>query len=184
MRKRYFVRYVIACSGVVAFLHLGPSTARADFPAPREQTAAFEVEFMSGMVDHHTMAIEMADLCVRRATHEPLVELCREIIESQREEVNSMRAWLKRWYRVSHEPTVDPADMSMLAELAALSGPEFEVAFMQMMIEHHRKAILDATECVDEAYHDELDSVCHNIIGTQKKEIRLMGRWLRKWYGV
>jgi uncharacterized protein (DUF305 family) len=161
-----------------------PAASWADGPAPQVSQRTFETTFMENMIDHHTMAIEMSRLCLGKAAHEKLKSLCEEIINAQEDEIGSMTTWLKRWYSIKHEPDISGADMRDLQSLASLGGKQFEVAFLKMMGMHHYKAVVEGKECVEKAYHDELDSLCHNIVGSQKSEIRLMQRWLRSWYGV
>jgi uncharacterized protein (DUF305 family) len=64
-----------------------------------------------------------------------------------------------------------------------LNGAEFEIAFMEMMIKHHEKAIREGQHCGDTAYHAELRELCENIIRTQSAEITQMQTWLCQWYG-
>jgi uncharacterized protein (DUF305 family) len=77
-----------------------------------------------------------------------------------------------------------PGAMRMMEKLASLSGAEFEIEFMQMMIKHHLAAIREASKCVERAYHDELRELCEDIITTQAAEIEQMRTWLCEWYGV
>ncbi len=72
----------------------------------------------------------------------------------------------------------------MIERLASLSGAEFEIAFMEMMIEHHEAAIREAEECLRRAYHRQLRRLCENIIETQSAEIEQMQTWLCQWYGI
>jgi uncharacterized protein (DUF305 family) len=74
--------------------------------------------------------------------------------------------------------------MRQMEKLAALDGEDFEVAFMRMMIRHHRQAVVESTRCVDRAYHPELVELCEGIIATQSAEIELMQTWLCDWYGI
>ena len=46
--------------------------AGASEPAPDTSTARYEVRFMEGMIDHHMMAVMMAEMCVQYAIHEEL----------------------------------------------------------------------------------------------------------------
>ena len=94
-----------------------------------------------------------------------------------------MQAWLQDWYGVSYEPVMKPGDEKMMERLVALSGAEFEIAFMEMMIKHHEKAIREGRHCLDKAYHAELRELCENIIATQSAEIAQMETWLCQWYG-
>lgn len=156
----------------------------ADEPAPKSATVAYEKEVMAFFIDHHTMAIEMAEMCVAKAMHADLRDLCKEIIESQREEVRSLETWLVRWYDDEHEPEMTSDDMRVLEKLAALSGEAFEIEFMKEMIRHHASGVAKGKECVKKVYHDELRSLCHNVVGVQAKEIRVMQRWLCRWYDI
>ena len=44
--------------------------AVADAPASSEQAARFEVDFLTGMIDHHHMAVMMSQICLEKAVHE------------------------------------------------------------------------------------------------------------------
>ena len=74
---------VVALTTVVALV-AGAAPASAGQPAPAPATARYETRFMTQMVDHHGMAVQMAQLCTRKAVHEDLVDLCQEIISAQR----------------------------------------------------------------------------------------------------
>ena len=152
-------------------------------PAPATSTANYEIKFMTNMIDHHQMAIEMAQLCLTRAVHSELGELCQSIISAQSAEIQQMQSWLQRWYGVTYEPSMKRGDQKMLDRLASLSGAEFEIAFMEMMIQHHQKAITEAQTCLEKASHAELVRLCRNIIRTQSAEIEQLQTWLCQWYG-
>ena len=42
------------------------------------------------------------------------------------------------------------------------------------MIDHHMTAVVMAEVCAQQAIHEELQSMCENIIGTQSEEIEEM----------
>ena len=161
-----------------------PMPVAADAPAPHPGTARFEVRFMEDMIDHHAMAVEMGQLCVTKAIHEDLRTLCTEIITAQQQEIATMQSWLQAWYNRTHEPEMTPGDMNKQERLASLSGAEFEIEFMKRTIRHHWKAVVRATQCLDQAFHEELESLCENIIETQLAEIIQMRLWLCDWYGL
>lgn len=158
----------------------GPISSTA---APRQPQANFEIDFMTGMIDHHMMAVEMAKICLDKAVHEELRTTCENIIATQSQEISTMQAWLRDWYGINYEPSMRPGDEKMLARLASLSGAEFEIAFMEMMIKHHEKAIKDARHCLDKAWHSELRQLCEEIIAAQSAEIAQFEAWLCDWYG-
>lgn len=166
----------------VAILMSIATPALASGPAPDERTADYEIDFMTGMIDHHQMAIEMSEICLDKAVHEELRSKCQDIIAAQSAEIEQMQSWLQDWYGVEHEPEMTAGDKRKLDKLASLDGARFEIRFMESMIRHHRMAISEAEGCLDRAYHDELQELCRNIIETQSAEIDLFEQWLCDWY--
>lgn len=156
--------------------------ANADQPAPTPAAAHYEVKFMTDMIDHHAMAVMTADLCLNRAVHPELTSLCENIKSTQMQEIATMQFWLQNWYDISYSP-----DIHMTGEmkrLMSLSGELFEIDFMQMMIRHHFKAVVESRTCEKRAYHPELVSMCQEIEVVQTQEIQTMLTWLCSWYSI
>ena len=160
------------------------SQPRLNTAAPDRRTARFEIDFMQDMIDHHAMAVEMAEICLTKAVHEELRAMCENIIAAQSAEIERMQTWLGDWYGISYEPRMSRGDERMLDRLASLSGAEFEIEFMQMMIEHHERAIREAEACLQRAAHRQLRRLCENIIETQSAEIEQLQTWLCEWYQI
>lgn len=156
--------------------------ARADAPAPDKSAARFEIKFMQDMIDHHMMAVMMAEMCVEKAVHEELRTMCQEIIATQSEEMMMMQMWLQDWYGISYMPEMK--HNGAMHRLMMMEGAEFEIEFMQMMVKHHLGAIKEGEKCLERAYHPELLNLCSNIIVTQTAEIEMMEAWLCEWYGI
>lgn len=93
-----------------------------------------------------------------------------------------MQTWLSDWYEVTHPPTMKPGDQRMIDRLAALTGPAFEVEFMQSLIGHHWKAVVRATSCLKSAEHPELLATRQDIVSSQTAEIATLQEWLCSWY--
>ena len=75
--------------------------------------------------------------------------------------------------------------MGEMKGLVKMDPAQFEEWFMKRMISHHAKAIQEADDCLEEAYHSELISLCQNmIVMQQSEEIETMQAWLCEWYGV
>jgi uncharacterized protein (DUF305 family) len=153
-------------------------------PAPTEAQRRFEVQFMKRMVDHHFMAVLMAEQCTARARHERLSGQCAEIAEAQREGIRTMRSWLRRWYGTDHQPELGMVERAQLRELASALGARFEVMVMQMFIDHHAVAIIRAEDCVRRAYHGRLRELCRTMVEMQLEEIARFRQFLRRWYGI
>jgi uncharacterized protein (DUF305 family) len=139
---------------------------------------------MTRMIDHHFLAVRMAEQCTAKAKHARLRDQCAEIAEAQREEVRTMRSWLRRWYRTDHQPQLGMAERAQLRELAAAHGARFEIMVMQMFIDHHAIAIIRAEDCVRRAYHARLRDLCRMMVATQLEEIARFRHFLRRWYGI
>jgi uncharacterized protein (DUF305 family) len=140
------------------------------------------VKFLTDMIDHHAMAVQMAGICVENAVHSELIALCRQIMSAQAAEIEAMQSRLQSWYGVSHESHMKPGAERMLEKLASLEGADFEIAFMEMMTKHHERAIKEGRMCLSKAWHAELRELCQNIVSTQSAEVTLLQSWLCTWY--
>lgn len=156
----------------------------ASQPAPSISQSKFEVSFMEGMIDHHEMAIQMATLCLQKAVHPELKTVCQNIVSTQETEQTQMQSWLSDWYGVSYQPQMTKGDQQMMKRMASMNSTDFEIMFMQMMIRHHWSAVIQASNCIDRAYHDQLVALCTQIIEAQTREIQQMRTWLCQWYGI
>lgn len=159
------------------------TSVRSAAPAPSRSAATYEQKFMMNMIDHHQMAVEMAEICLDKAVHEELRDLCASIIAVQSAEIRRMQRWLQDWYGISYTPQMSRSGEKDLQRLSTLDGADFEIAFMEMMIMHHEAAIEEGQRCVERAEHQQLIELCQNIVTSQTAEIQQMEEWLCEWYG-
>jgi uncharacterized protein (DUF305 family) len=166
----------------------------------REQRA--ELRFLEGMIDHHQMALGMANDCLTKAETETVRTLCGNIIVAQSAEIMQMQSWLRDWYGVEYAPmpmtaeaeshtghdmagmdmpesdmslSDDPAmTMGMMAGLNRLDGRAYEVAWVESMIDHHDDALHMSERILTRVEHDELRELAEQIITDQTAEIALM----------
>ena len=170
-----------ALSAFLAVALAAPASANA--PAADKRAARFEVAFMTEMIDHHQMGVHMAQPCIEKAVHSDLRRRCRSIARVQAAEIKQMQKWLNDWYRIDHEPSMDHAGHHRdMQTLESLSGGKFEIAFLELMIEHHLPAVEEGLECLEEAQHVQLKKLCQSIVTSQVREINQMQVWLCKWY--
>ena len=157
----------------------------ANAPAPATPAARYEVDFLKDMIDHHAMAVEMGEMCLdKNLLHAELAELCASIVQVQSEEISKMQNWLQSWCGIQYEPEMKQGSMRQMEKLDSLDGAEFEIAFMEMMIKHHSKAIKEGRQCIDRAYHEPVIDACEDIVASQTAEIETMESWLCQWYGM
>lgn len=164
----------------IALLIAAPAFAAG--PAPDDKTTKYEIKFMQNMVDHHAMAIMMGEMCLAKATHQELREMCQQVVAAQTQENQTMKSWLATWYGRTYEAKMSGKDEQQMRELQRLSGAEFEKAFMPMLVEHHRMAIEGAAVCLERAYHPELINMCGEIVSAQATEIKQLRQWMCEWY--
>jgi uncharacterized protein (DUF305 family) len=174
---------VVVLIAIVLVAAVQPAQAAA--PAQDSQTARYEIRFLEGMIDHHAMAVMMAEMCLDHAVHPELLALCEDIMATQSQEIAVMQSWLQAWYGMAYEPQLPPGHhQSMHQRVTRMTPQEFEIWFLRTMIRHHAGAIREAEGCLDRADHPELLSLCQNIIVTQRAEIQQMQAWLCDWYGL
>jgi uncharacterized protein (DUF305 family) len=170
-------------------------TARADAPVEGRAGRA-EVRFLEGMIDHHQMALDMANDCLKKAKSESVLALCQAVIDAQSAEIKTMQDWLLSWYQIKYtpvamamddashdmghgghagEPVTDPAGMmGMMAGFNRLEGRDYELAWLESMIDHHDDAIHMSERMLKTAQHEDLKTLAEAIIADQTAEIAVM----------
>lgn len=175
--------YLFSLIGAMSLLAAVPLQA-AD-PAPDQATAKFEVQFMENMIDHHTMATHMAQECLGKAVHQEVRTLCEEMKAEQRKEIATMQSWLSGWYGLNnYQPKMNESDQQQMQKLSMVNNSEYEIHFMKQMIQHHKTAVRKGAQCIERAYHDELEGLCEEMVMSQIEELRRMKDGLCTWYGM
>lgn len=178
-----------------------PATTRAVLPP----LSAKDVEFMQGMIMHHSQAVEMTALIAARTQNRKLRLLGARISQSQSDEMKLM----KRWLEARGQPTtmqmagmggMDMAGMDhsghnmmmlmpgmlnskQMTELAKAKGPAFDKLFLKGMIQHHGGALTMVKDLYDTAgagQDAELFNFATDVDSGQRSEIRIMQTMLGK----
>jgi len=165
-----------------------PTTSAAGSSASDAAAASFndaDVAFAQNMIAHHQQAIEMASLALdpTSGASADVTDLAQRINDAQDPEVSMMSGWLEHW----HEPmTMDSAaghDMGSMHsaegmmsdedmdQLMQLSGPQFDKAWLQGMIEHHQGAITMAEQIKNEGDSPDVQALADQVITTQQSEV-------------
>ena len=63
-----------------------------------ENAELFDKEFIEQMIPHHQMALMMVSMMLQGTEHEEMKKLAEDIVRTQTEEINQMRAWYNEWY--------------------------------------------------------------------------------------
>lgn len=70
---------------------------------------------------------------------------------------------------------------AMTEMLSGLSGDEFDAAFLQSMIAHHRDGVMMADLAVKKAKHEDLRMFAKKMASDQNSEISMMEGWMTEW---
>ena len=130
-----------------ASMQHGSATPSGSPPAQPADFNDADVTFLKGMYPHHAQAIEMAKLVATRSQNEEVLGLAASIEAAQGPEMEEITALLKQFGKpepsttMEHEGMQGMASTAQLADLAAMSGPEFDKMFLTLMIAHHQGAI-------------------------------------------
>jgi uncharacterized protein (DUF305 family) len=166
-----------------------PPWTKATLP-PRSQA---DVEFMQGMIMHHSQAVEMTALIPSHTENKDLRSLGARISSSQSDEIKFMQRWLAaRGEPLSMAmPGMPDMDMSghpmalmpgmlTLEQMEALrkeKGAEFDRLFLTGMIHHHNGALIMVKDLFDTAgagQDAELFNFATDADNTQRAEIKIM----------
>jgi uncharacterized protein (DUF305 family) len=72
----------------------------------------------------------------------------------------------------------------MATSLEALkAAPDFDRAFIEQMIPHHRMGVMMASHAQWNTRHPDLRSLQAAMVRVQSQEMEQMEQWYRQWYG-
>jgi uncharacterized protein (DUF305 family) len=172
-----------------------PPSTKGTLP-PRSQA---DVEFMQGMIMHHSQAVEMTALIPSHTENKDLRSLGARISSSQSDEIKFMQRWLAaRGEPVSMAmpgmPDMDKSGQPMalmpgmltpeqMEALRKAKGAEFDRLFLIGMIQHHNGALIMVKDLFDNAgagQDADLFDFATDADNTQRAEIKIMQTMLEK----
>jgi uncharacterized protein (DUF305 family) len=156
-----------------------------------------DVQFMQGMIMHHSQAVEMTALIPSHSGNKELRSLGARISSSQSDEIKFMRRWLAvrgqslsmtaaamPGMDMSHERTALMPGMLTTEQMDALrkaKGAEFDHLFLTGMIQHHQGALTMVKDLFDNAgagQDAELFNFATDADNSQRAEIKIMQNML------
>jgi uncharacterized protein (DUF305 family) len=184
----------------LAMMLARPAIARAQHPMPgmsghdsitvpaNALYTVADVEFMQGMIAHHSQAIYMSRMAEAHKAGPRLLRLAQKIEQSQVAEVNVMREWLRQNGQFAPDTSswrtmMMPGMLTkeQLEELDAATGPAFDRTYLTMMIQHHEGALemvktLFATPRAGQEVN--VNVFANDVVTVQTAEIGIMQRML------
>jgi uncharacterized protein (DUF305 family) len=161
-----------------------------------------DARFIVMMIPHHQGAIEMSKLALTRARRPEITALAQRIITSQRQEIVQMSQWYRQWYGRDVPAWSVDAGMGMgpgmgrgfgrgwgmpgmSTSLEVLkTAPDFDRAFIEQMIPHHRMGVMMASHAQWNSQHPQLRALEAAMVRVQSEEIEQMAQWYRQWFGA
>src|SRR6202161_3715964 len=159
-----------------------------------------DVEFMQGMIMHHSQAVDMVALLRTRGKSPALKSFGEKISVSQTDEIGFMKRWLESRGKPtpmemdhSHMSAANMKNMNMLMpgmltpeQMAALTkakGAQFDHLFLTGMIQHHGGALTMVTDLFNTAgagQDADIFNFATDADNTQRAEIKIMQAMLEK----
>ena len=137
--------------------------------------------FLAMMVDHHQMAVDMAEAEIQAGSRPTVKALANRIIAEQKTEIAKMRSWYRALYGEDvPEMNMDDHQMAAMMGMAGMSPEAItgaanpDEAFLRMMIPHHAGALLMADMVLNGTPNAEVKALANRIIEAQSKEIAQM----------
>ena len=168
--------------------------------APKTPSKA-DVDFMQGMIMHHSQAVEMTEILKTRTKDPAIMEIGKKIDVSQTDEMRWMKQWLTdRGFPISAAPMagmdmkdMKGMDMSMpmmpgmltpaqMDTLHKATGAEFDHLFLTGMIQHHTGAlqmVKDLFANPGAGQDPQLFDFASDVDNTQQAEIDIMRHMLQ-----
>lgn len=145
-------------------------------------SSAYDKAFLTEMVSHHAMAVEMAKMAQEKATKPELKRTAGTIIRTQSAEITRMQGWLRAWYGGRVRPRMTAEDRAQMLELENAEGAAFDIRFMALMTVHHTLAIERARAALRQASHPQVRALARAIVAAQNREVKQFRNWLVAWY--
>jgi uncharacterized protein (DUF305 family) len=153
--------------------------------------------FSRDMATHHLQGVEMANLALERSADPEVRQLAFDISATQTNQTGRMQGWLSLWGvpptggeamawmagddggHSGHSMPVDGLMPGMateeeLAELRGLTGGEFDVQFLRLMIRHHQGGFEMAEYAAQHADVPAVATLARTIAETQSAETQTM----------
>ena len=158
-----------------------------------------DVDFMQGMIMHHSQAVEMTALIPSHTENKNVRAMGAKISSSQADEIRMMQRWLAaRGQATSMEmPGMPGMDMSgnamapmpgmltpeQMAALRKARGTEFDRLFLSGMIQHHGGALVMVKDLFNSAgagQDAEIFDFATDVDNSQRAEIKIMQKYLEE----
>jgi len=138
-----------------------------------------DVMFLQMMIPHHQQAVDISNLAIARSKDAELIALATDIRDGQTAEIIQMKSWLNQGNSnidMGHSMGEAMGGMltdTELTDLSTATGKDFDLLWLQGMINHHNGA-LHMTTMIKDAKNTEIKRFGENIVTAQTAQIEQM----------
>lgn len=146
-----------------------------------------DITFAQDMIPHHTQAIAMSKMAAQQAGSSQVKDLAARIEAEQQPEIDQLSGFLRAW----NAPVPPMAGMGQgdlgsmgampgmmtsgeMQQLGQANGAAFDRMFLQMMISHHKGAVMMAKTELSSGQNPDARQLAQRIIDAQQREITEM----------
>ena len=174
--------------------------------AEEDKPNAVDIGFCQDMSVHHRQAVEMGDIARLRGHSREVRVLGYDISSTQNGQIGRMQGWLTLWDAPAQAPgelmtwmkgghgghgtgqhaQSDDVPMPGMAteqemrKLRRLSGREFDVFFLQLMLRHHQGGTAMAEYAVEHARIPAVRALAQSMLDSQGSEMKVMRAMLEQ----
>jgi uncharacterized protein (DUF305 family) len=173
------------------------AVSRSAPSAPDERSA--DVGFVRDMSVHHAQAVTLAKLATQRATVPAVRHMAEDIMLSQQREIGVMAGWMQQWHlpittnapamtwmehpHIASGPDSDPpmpgmATRQEVAIFAVTRGPEADLMFCRLMLDHHLGGLHMISEVIRRGSRPEVVALARQMQVDQQREITQLSKLL------
>lgn len=124
---------------------------------------AFDVAWVRAMIDHHQMAVDMAQHELMMGKDARVKAAAQKVVDAQKKEISTMQGWLKAWTGEHYQPGPMPMGMDGVGSM--------DRWFLEGMIPHHQGAIDMSHLIPSRTQNAALRQLGQQIIRVQSAEI-------------
>ncbi|GBF04434.1 hypothetical protein DAERI_020031 [Deinococcus aerius] len=144
------------------------------------QGKAFDRAFLSMMIPHHQMAVDMSRAVLPLSKDTTVKTWANTIIKDQNREIAQMNTWLKTYGGSdARMANMMKSSMSGMAD-AVKKARNPDVAFVQGMLPHHSSAIDMAQMALEKSSDARVLKLARDIVTAQAGEMYSFRQWLIK----
>lgn len=149
-------------------------------PPGEQMKRPYDLRFLDELIAHHQGGKMMAEVALRKASHQELKDMAQKTIDQHTKEIDQMNKWTNRWFTAYPEHNDRSIEMDM-AKLEQLSGNDFDLAYLDSMIMHHPSAIYLAIEALQKSNRSDIRELAAKIKKGQIKELEHMRMLRSQW---